>query len=49
VPVGDILVGDTGRHVEHDDTTLAIDVVSIAESTKLLLSGGIPDIKDDVS
>ena len=42
VPVGNVLVGDTGGHVEHDDTALALDVVTIAETTKLLLTGSVP-------
>jgi len=45
VPVGDVLVGNTGGNVEHNDTALAIDVVTITEASKLLLSCGIPDIK----
>lgn len=45
VPVGYVLVGDTGCDVEHDDTTLAVDVVPIAETTELLLSGSVPDVE----
>lgn len=30
VPVGNILVGDAGGDVEHDDTALAVDVVPIS-------------------
>ena len=47
VPVGDVLVGDAGRHVEHDDTALAVDVVAVTQATELLLTGGIPDIELD--
>lgn len=47
VPVGNVLVGDSGSDIEHDDTTLALDVVSITETTKLLLSSGIPDVEAD--
>jgi hypothetical protein len=49
VPVGDILVSDAGGNIEHDDTTLAINVIPITETSKLLLSCGIPDIKFDFS
>lgn len=49
MPVGDVLVGDTGGNIEHDDTALAVDVVSIAETSKLLLSSGIPHIKFDIA
>jgi hypothetical protein len=45
VPVGNVLVGDTGGDIEHDDTGLAVDVVTITETTELLLTGGIPDIE----
>lgn len=49
VPVGNVLVGDTGCDIEHDDTALAVDVVSITEASKLLLSSSIPDIELDVA
>jgi hypothetical protein len=45
VPVGNVLVGDTGGDIEHDDTGLAVDVVTITETTEFLLTGGIPDIE----
>ena len=47
VPVRDVLVCDTGGDVEHDDTTLSLDVVTISETTKLLLSCGIPNVEAD--
>jgi hypothetical protein len=47
VPVGDVLVGDTGGNIEHDDTALAVDVVTVTETTELLLAGSIPDIEGD--
>lgn len=49
VPVGDILVGNTGGDIEHDDTTLSVDVVTITETTKLLLTGSVPDIELDLT
>jgi hypothetical protein len=48
VPVGDILVGDAGGNIKHDNTTLAVDVISVTEASELLLSCGIPDIKFDL-
>ena len=45
VPVGDVLVGDTGGHIEHDNTALAVDIVPITETTELLLTSSIPHIK----
>ena len=49
VPVGDVLVGNAGGDIEHDDTALAIDVVTVAETTELLLTGGIPDVELDLA
>ena len=49
MPVGNVLVGDAGSNVEHDNTTLAVDVVSITKTPKLLLSCGIPDIELNVA
>lgn len=49
MPVGDVLVGDTGGDIKHYNTTLSIDVVSVAETTKLLLPCSIPDIKLNVT
>ena len=45
VPVGNVLVSNTGSDIEHDDTALAVDVVTVTETTELLLAGGIPDIE----
>ena len=47
MPVGNVLVGDTGGNIEHDDTALAVDVVTVTETTELLLTSGIPDIELD--
>ena len=47
MPVGNILVGNSRSDVEHDDATLALDIVSIAETTELLLSSGIPHVEAD--
>jgi len=49
VPVGNVLVGNTGCDVEHDDAALAVDVVSITKTSKLLLSCGIPDVELDIA
>jgi hypothetical protein len=49
MPVGNVLVGDTRRNIEHDDTALAVDVVSITQTTELLLTSSVPDVKLDGS
>jgi len=45
VPVGNVLVGDSRCDIEHDDTALAVDVITITETTELLLSSSVPYIK----
>jgi hypothetical protein len=49
MPVWHVLVCDTGSNIEHDDTALSVDIVSITETTKLLLTSGIPDIELDLA
>jgi hypothetical protein len=49
MPVGHVLVCDTGGNIEHDDTALSVDVVPIAETSELLLTSGIPDIELDLA
>lgn len=45
MPVGNVLVGNSRSDVEHDDTALTVNVVSISQPTKLLLTSGIPNIE----
>lgn len=47
MPGWDVLVGDTGGDIKHDDTALAVDIVSISETTELLLTGSIPHVELD--
>jgi len=49
VPVGNVLVGDARCNVEHDDTALSVDVVTISETTELLLTSCVPNIEDDLT
>lgn len=49
MPVGNVLVGNSGGNVEHDDTALSVDVVSITQTSELLLSRSIPDIELNVA
>jgi len=49
MPVGDVLVGHARSHIEHDNGALALDVISVAEASELLLAGGIPHIEDDLA
>ena len=47
VPIGDVLVGDPRRNVEHDDGALSLDVVPVSQPTELFLSGRIPHVEFD--
>ena len=47
MPIRDVLVGDTGGDIEHDDTTLSLNVVAITKTTELLLSRSIPHVEAD--
>lgn len=47
VPIRHILIGDSGSDIEHDNATLALDVISVTKTTKLFLSSSIPDIETD--
>merc|ERR1719384_566233 len=49
VPVGHVLVSHTGGHIKHDDGTLSLNVVTVPESSKLLLAGSVPDVETDSS
>jgi len=49
VPVGNVLVCDTRGDIEHDDTALAVDVVTISETTELLLTSSVPHVEDDLA
>jgi hypothetical protein len=49
MPIGDILVGDSRGDVKHDDTALTLDVITIPETTKLLLTGSVPNVEADVA
>lgn len=45
VPIGHILVCDSRSDIKHDDTALSVNVVAIAQATKLLLSCSVPDVE----
>ena len=47
MPIWDVLVGDAGSDVEHDNAALTLNVVAIAEATKQCLTSGIPHIEAD--
>jgi hypothetical protein len=49
MPVGNILVCDSRCDVEHDDTALTLDVVSIPKPTELFLPCSVPDVETDSS
>ena len=49
MPVGYVFVGNPGGHVEHNDTALALDVITISQPTEFFLPGRVPNVKADVT
>ena len=47
VPVRNILVRDLRSYVEHDDSALSLDIVSVSQPSELLLTSGIPHVEPD--
>ena len=47
MPVGNVLVGDTRCNIKHNDTALALDIITISEATKFLLTSSIPYVEAD--
>mmetsp|Transcript_16613 Transcript_16613/g.23415 ORF Transcript_16613/g.23415 Transcript_16613/m.23415 type:complete len:209 (+) Transcript_16613:187-813(+) len=47
MPVGDILVGNTGGHIEHNDGALSLDVITVTKTTEFFLSSSIPNVELD--
>mmetsp|Transcript_81441 Transcript_81441/g.141411 ORF Transcript_81441/g.141411 Transcript_81441/m.141411 type:complete len:222 (+) Transcript_81441:167-832(+) len=45
MPVRHVLVGDAGGDIEHDYRALALDVVAVAQATKLFLTGSVPNVE----
>ena len=45
VPLWHIRVGNSGADVEHDDTAVTTDVVTITETTELFLTSGVPNVE----
>lgn len=49
MPVGYVFVGNPGGHVEHNDTALALDVITISQPTEFFLPGCVPNVEADVT
>ena len=47
MPVRNVLVCHAGCDVEHDDGALALDVVTVTETTELLLTGCVPHVEPE--
>ena len=44
VPIWNTLIGNATGDIEHDNTTLPTNVVSIAKPTEFLLAGRVPNV-----
>ena len=49
MPVGNVLVSDARGDIKHDDTALSVDVVPVSQTTKFLLTRGVPDVEVDLA
>lgn len=49
MPVGYVFVGNPGGHVEHNDTALALDIITISQPTEFFLPGRVPYVEADVT
>jgi len=49
MPVRHVFVGNPGGHVEHNDTTLTLNIVAISQATEFFLPGRVPYVKADVT
>lgn len=47
IPLGHILIGDSGCHIKHDDGSIGSNVVPFSESSQFLLASSIPNAKLD--
>jgi len=47
VPIRHVLVGDSRGDIEHDDSTLTLNVISIPQTAELFLPCCIPDVETD--
>ena len=49
MPVGNIFVGYTGGNVKHDNGALALDVITISETSELFLASCVPNIESEMT
>lgn len=49
VPVGYIFIRHSGCDIEHDYSTLSLNIIAIAQTSELFLTGRIPDVETDRS
>lgn len=49
VPLGDILVGDSGGDIEHKNGSMCTDIVTLSETSEFFLSCCIPESEFDRS
>jgi hypothetical protein len=47
MPVWNVFVCDSRSNVKHDDPALALNIVTIAKTTKLLLASSVPNVEAD--
>lgn len=49
VPLWNVRVGNARAYIKHDDAALTANVITITQSSKLLLTCGIPNVENDLT
>lgn len=49
MPVWYIFIGDSRGNIEHDDAALSLNIITVSQATKFLLTSGIPDVEREVT
>lgn len=49
IPFGDVLIGDSGGDVEHENSGIGTNIVTLTKSSEFFLSGSVPEGKFDRS
>lgn len=47
VPLGDVLIGDPGCHIEHEDGSIGANIVAFSQTAKFLLASRVPKAELD--
>lgn len=49
IPFLDVSIGVSVAEIEHDDSTMGVNVIALSEVSELFLASGVPDVEPDLS